>query len=398
MSGALIGDAVTDLALLVDLLNTLDLRTYGAAAGVLQRDQLSTPQALHRWLVERGELGAEAVVGEADWKQVLRVREGVRSVISKPAASGGASSFEEPSISLAVRIDATAGPALECHGVGTSRALGRILGLAAAAGIDGTWGRMKICAAPDCGRVFYDSSKNRSGRWCSPKVCGNRMKTRSYRRRRAHDPGGIAGTSTIEPRPARPVRANVFRREGEYWRIVYNRRTFQLHDSKGLRYLARMLAEPGREWHVLDLVALDGGVDVVPGSLSKVGAWQRGGDAGPLLDAAAKQAYRLRIEDLDDAIEEARSWGDAERSARAQEELDAIARELARAVGVGNRDRRAASDTERARVNVARVIKAALLRIDAQSPELKHHLTSTVRTGTFCSYDPDPRLPVSWRF
>lgn len=41
--------------------------------------------------------------------------------------------------------------------------------------------RIKICDNPDCGWVFYDTSKNKSRRWCSDKLCGNVMKVRRYR-------------------------------------------------------------------------------------------------------------------------------------------------------------------------------------------------------------------------
>ena len=69
----------------------------------------------------------------------------------------------------------------------------------------------------------------------------------------------------------------------------------------------------------------------------------------------AKAAYRARVEDLREELEQARDWADHERAARAQEELDFIARELARAVGLGGRDRPTASrPSARARTWAAR--------------------------------------------
>lgn len=198
------------------------------------------------------------------------------------------------------------------------------------------------------------------------------------------------------PSPPPPTEAAVFRREGEYWSIVYDGDTFRLRDSKGLRYLARLLAAPGEELHALDLVGADAvGVREAPVNAGlEVGGF---GDAGALLDAQAKAAYRQRLEELREEIEEAESWNDPERAARAREEKEFIARELSAAVGLGGRDRRAASAAERARVNVTRAIKSALSRIEGQSPALGDHLKRTVRTGTFCSYAPDPRLPSSWQ-
>ena len=74
-----------------------------------------------------------------------------------------------------------------------------------------------------------------------------------------------------------------------------------------------------------------------------------------------------------------------------------LADEPAAAVGLGGRDRRAGSAAERARVNITRAIRAALARIRAHSPALAGHLDATIHTGTFCSYTPDPRAPISWR-
>lgn len=121
------------------------------------------------------------------------------------------------------------------------------------------------------------------------------------------------------------------------------------------------------------------------------------GETGATLDPQAKRAYRGRLEELQEELQEAEGWGDAERVARARGEMEFLARELAGAIGLGGRDRGAPSDAERARVNVTKAIKAALARIGEHSPELGHHLVSTIRTGTFCSYVPDPRVPAAWQ-
>jgi tetratricopeptide (TPR) repeat protein len=181
--------------------------------------------------------------------------------------------------------------------------------------------------------------------------------------------------------------ASVFRREGDYWSVVFDGRTVRVRDLKGMRYLARLLAEPGRELHVLDLVAAEGGE-------SKVAP----GDAGEHLDERAKQAYRRRLEEIDDDIEQARTLGDAERAAQAEAERDFLVRELSRAVGLGGRDRRASSASERARAAVTRAIRQAMARIGEHHPPLGEHLDRAIRTGTYCAYLPDPRAPVAWRF
>ena len=60
--------------------------------------------------------------------------------------------------------------------------LGRIVAVAFGAMLEGTWPRLKACR--NCKWAFYDYSKNRSASWCSMQLCGNRLKTRAYRKRR----------------------------------------------------------------------------------------------------------------------------------------------------------------------------------------------------------------------
>lgn len=199
--------------------------------------------------------------------------------------------------------------------------------------------------------------------------------------------------------PAGPDR--LFRREGDYWTIAYRGRTVRLHDLKGLTCLAHLLSRPGTEVHVIDLAAAasDGARPDASSSGPRLNSHglhvdNRRGDA--LLDPQAKAAYRRRLEELEDELAEARRFHDTERAWRAQEERDALVAQLAEAVGLGGRDRRAASAAERTRVNVTRTIRAAIGRIGTAHPSLGRHLAVSVRTGTFCCYDPDPGAKGTW--
>lgn len=176
-----------------------------------------------------------------------------------------------------------------------------------------------------------------------------------------------------------------FQREGEFWTLAFDGTAFRLRDTKGLHYIAALLGAPGRERYALDLEAGPGDGPRPPG-----------GDAGPVLDAEAKAQYRARLEELAAEIREAEDRSDAERAARASEEREALVGELAAAVGLGGRDRLAASDAERARVNVTRAIRSAMDRIAEHNKGLSAHLEATLRTGQFCAYVPDPRTPIRW--
>lgn len=205
---------------------------------------------------------------------------------------------------------------------------------------------------------------------------------------------------------ATPVTAATFLREGEYWTVEFGSEAFRVRDSKGLRHLARLLSVPGQEIHALELAGSDESLrgsarssTPVPGAgAGGRDLWtDRRGDAGPILDAEAKAAYRQRLEEIRDELAEAEAWNDPERAARLQAEQQAVAHELAGALGLGGRDRQGASAAERARLSVTRAIRAALARIAEQDKALGEHLDATIRTGTFCSYLPDPRAPITWR-
>jgi tetratricopeptide (TPR) repeat protein len=202
-------------------------------------------------------------------------------------------------------------------------------------------------------------------------------------------------SESIEAPTAEAESSATFRREGEYWTVAFEAGTYQLRDSKGMRYLVRLLANPGQEQHALDLARmadLGGSVASAQPDLTADGI----GDAGVRLDPEAKAAYRLRLEDLRSEIAEADAFNDPGRGARARQEMEFLTDELAGAVGLGGRDRKAASSAERARLSVTRAIRAALARIAEQSPALGRHFDATIKTGTFCSYNPDPRVPMSW--
>ena len=49
--------------------------------------------------------------------------------------------------------------------------------------LSGDLERIHICAATDCSWIFYDTSRNRSRKWCDMGTCGNRVKVARYRDR-----------------------------------------------------------------------------------------------------------------------------------------------------------------------------------------------------------------------
>jgi hypothetical protein len=200
----------------------------------------------------------------------------------------------------------------------------------------------------------------------------------------------IARFSALRRRPSPPPTADaIFRREGELWTIAYEGQPFRLRDVKGLRYIAALLARPGREVHVLELVS------AATGQPPEARARGAEGDLA-VLDAQAKQSYAQRLQDLEAELERATDWGDSERAARLQEELDFLTGELARAVGLRGRDRTFSSPAERARISVTKAIKTAIKLIDRQCPDLAAHFEASIQTGRFCSYATPGAAPPRW--
>ena len=189
----------------------------------------------------------------------------------------------------------------------------------------------------------------------------------------------------VERRAEAPAPELRLAREADLWVLTWGGETVRLKHAKGLTYLAELVRGRGRELHVTELLAL--GEEAGPEVLSEGGLSVGGlGDAGELLDAKARAAYRRRLEELDETLREAEAFGDRERAARAREEREALAQELARAVGLGGRDRRAADSAERARINVQRRLRGVLEKIREASPALGRHLEAFVRTGSYCAY------------
>jgi tetratricopeptide (TPR) repeat protein len=224
-----------------------------------------------------------------------------------------------------------------------------------------------------------------------------------------HHPGAAIGDGAT----GRHASVNgIFRKEGEYWTVGIGGNSFRLKDTKGLGYLAHLLRHPGAEFHVLDLAGgiagqqdagetgqSEHGLPRVDEELEKAGIHITNlGDAGEMLDEQAKVAYRRRLSELREELEEAKEREDFERAGRAEQELEALTRELSRAVGLGGRNRRAGSASERARQSIGKSVKTVLERITQNDAALGDVLARCIRTGTFCSYQPDPDFPIAWEF
>jgi hypothetical protein len=201
-------------------------------------------------------------------------------------------------------------------------------------------------------------------------------------RRRAREIAERLGLTVLLERLVPPADEWTLARDGADWLLAAGDERARLRDGRGLHYLRALLAAPGREIRALDLVA--GGAGLAPSGL------------GPSLDAAARAAYRVRLDALTAELDAADRAGDRVAAERVEAERRALLRELSRAAGLGGRDRLAAPEAERARVNVTRTLRAAIERVAADAPGVAAHLRASIRTGAACRYEPAPGGPTRW--
>jgi hypothetical protein len=154
-----------------------------------------------------------------------------------------------------------------------------------------------------------------------------------------------------------------------------------IEHSLGMTYLAALLANPGQEITAAQLAAGPG--------LSQTVAVSGGmRSSQPVLDEAARQAYRQRIAILQEEISQDEARGNLAQARNAKEERDWLIDELGVATGLSGRARTFATSDERARIAVGKAIRRALSRISAVDPILGAELRATVHTGHRCRYRP----------
>jgi predicted RNA-binding Zn ribbon-like protein len=166
-------------------------------------ETFDSPAALSDWCREHGLLPAGAVLTRADLTAAVTVREGLRAVLHAHAGhrtpADGLSAFDAALERVPLRAFFDDAGTLRLR-AGDDRPLAGVvagmLDAVRAAGTDGSWDRLKVCARDSCRWSFYDTSRNRSGRWCSMAGCGNQVKMRrAHARRRAGAGAGLVAAA-----------------------------------------------------------------------------------------------------------------------------------------------------------------------------------------------------------
>jgi predicted RNA-binding Zn ribbon-like protein len=176
-----------DVALAHAFVNTLDLRTFRVHGRRMQRsDAWPGPRALEEWLRGHRLLTGAGPATTVDLDRARHLRSILRDSTRQ---SPSASPVPEEKVAtltafpLLVSVRPGTGGHLTPPGGGVGAALSHVLIIAVELTARGMWARLRMCPAPDCQWIFYDQSRPGRGRWCSPDLCGNRMKLRAHRQR-----------------------------------------------------------------------------------------------------------------------------------------------------------------------------------------------------------------------
>jgi predicted RNA-binding Zn ribbon-like protein len=130
---------------------------------------------LPEWLSEQGLPGPEL-------ERARKLREALRTLVLAnngfPLDRAALEVVNRAAAHVSLRLEESGALRMQADGDALDSVVAVVLG----AMLDGTWVRLKACR--NCNWSFYDYSPNRSATWCSMQICGNRAKTRAYRRRR----------------------------------------------------------------------------------------------------------------------------------------------------------------------------------------------------------------------
>ena len=179
------------LANLYDFANTLDVRHF-THHGVphVPADELGGPRELGVWMAKRGLLFTSARITPPLFNAALQLRASVRAYLQCDPAERQKNKETVQSLNMALKLFPLVARAQVDSGMvlGAARddalaGLSVVVAELYDGSVRGTLDRLKMCAAEECRRVFFDRSKPATRRWCMSTLCGNRMKTRAYRER-----------------------------------------------------------------------------------------------------------------------------------------------------------------------------------------------------------------------
>lgn len=167
----------------------------------------------------------------------------------------------------------------------------------------------------------------------------------------------------------------ILKRQDDVWEFSYGGTSCKLTKVKGFYDLQTLLSHPRTPIHCAELM----GVKIAE-------------SGEPVFDQKAKETYQEKLLDLQKDIEFADTNNDFERLSALQEEYEEIIEHLSKSLGLKSRVREVGDPIEKARSAVTWRIRSAISKVEKAHPTLGKHLSNSIQTGTFCSYEPENEM------
>ena len=187
--------------------------------------------------------------------------------------------------------------------------------------------------------------------------------------------GSYKSDQSKESKPRSAYLENLFLKESTGWKLSFENSAVQLPEVKGFYDIQKMLSRPRQLFHCAELMG-----SVVNEKGEK------------LFDAKAKKQYEKKIAELQIDITEAEQRNDFSQLEKLQDEYDRLIEYLSQSLGLKGKVRETSNPVEKARSAVTWRIRSAIARIESYHPQLGAHLSNAIKTGSFCSYQPDREL------
>lgn len=404
--------ALSRRAMHAALVDDLDRARQVTEAAYALGTDIGVPDAFAVYHEQRAEIARHAddigfLAGEAELAEDYAVRHGIESVIAEAAVLALQAGDTERASRLVLQV-AGGGFGQVPYDVDWLLTVSKTTEAAAGLGCTDIACAGMTLMAPYAGRCVVNagavacagvvedylwraavvSADSRADDWRAAAEAAYRRLGAPWWLRRVSAPYDLTrGAPVAVPQPAGRRTVEMRRLPGQtVWSVGPAGEARLLPDMKGLHYLRALLQRPRVELTALEMSAMaaaHGTIVAEPGT-------------GERLDRTALTAYRNRLREIDEELDEAQSWNDPARAERVEAEREALLRELAGAAGLGGRARTMGGTAERARVAVRKAIAAALDRIDAEDPAMARLLRRTVHTGSACRYEPDPDTPLDW--
>ncbi len=168
---------------------------------------------------------------------------------------------------------------------------------------------------------------------------------------------------------------NYFYKRNDFWEIAYDGKNIQLVEVKGLHDIAKLMENPGKQFHCTELI----------GSRLSV-------SKEFVFDDRAKKSYQRKLVELQEEIKWCEDNNDLVRTSTLQKEYDEIIDHLSSSLGIGGKTRRVHDPIDKARSAITWRIRNAIQKIEKEHPDLGKHLSLSIKTGIFCSYNPEKTI------